>query len=270
MDTHTESHPRLCYSVSGSAGPRLLLIMGYGMRGLVWREQIEGLKTDHQVLTYDHPGLGRSAPAEARPTMRTMGRHALRILDELGWDETHLVGVSMGGMISQELVLRAPSRFRSLTLIATHAGGLTTFLPSVKGLSLFVRGNLQNGRARVETLQKLLYTPDFVARVDRVDLARRMRDALGDRAPRDTLLGHLHAVARHRTRSRLSAITTPTLVVRPGRDILVRPSNCDLLHRHIPGSRLVRFDDAGHGVTFQEADALNEAIRDHVSRHEKR
>ena len=265
-DVYTESRPRLSYRVSGTSGPRLLLIMGYGMRGIVWRAQIDGLEADHQVLTYDHPGLGQSDSAEARPTMRHLGRHPLRILDELGWEDVHLVGVSMGGMIAQELALYAPNRFRSLTLIATHAGGLRTFLPSLKGLRLFVRGNLQDGKGRVKTLQELLYTPEFLAKVDGAEIERRMRDTLGDRAPRATLLGHLHAVARHRAKSRLRSITLPTLIVRPGRDLLVRPSNSDYLHAQIPGSRLLRFDEAGHGVTFQEADALNEALRDHVAR----
>lgn len=244
------------------------MIMGFGMRGIVWRAQIDGLQSDHRVLTYDHPGLGKSDSAESWPTMRHFGRHALRVLDELGWDEAHLVGVSMGGMIAQELVLSVPSRFRSLTLIATHPGGLRTFLPSVKGLRLFARGNLQGGRGRVKTLQELLYTPEFLATVDKADLKRRMRDTLGERSPGATRLGQLQAVARHRAKSRLCSIAVPTLIVRPGRDLLVRPSNSDFLHEHISGSRLLRFDDAGHGVIFQEADALNEALREHVARHD--
>ena len=244
-----------------------MLIMGYGMRGVVWRPQIDNLKTDHRVLTYDHPGLGQSDKAEAWPTIRHLSQHPLRILDELAWDDAHLVGVSMGGMIAQELVLRAPKRISSLTLIATHAGGLKTMLPSLKGLRLFVRGNLQTGQGRIRTLQELLYTPEFLARVDGADLDRRMVDVLGEPAPRATLLGHLHAVMRHRTRSRLRSIAVPTLVVRPGRDLLVDPSNSDLLHASIPDARLLRFDRSGHGLTFEEADALNQAFRDHVARH---
>ena len=265
-EAYTESQPSLHYCVSGTSGPRLLMIMGYGMRGIVWRPQIDGLKSDHRVLTYDHPGTGQSDFAETWPTIRDLSRHPLRLLDELDWDDAHLVGVSMGGMIAQELVLRAPKRFRSLTLIATHAGGLKTFLPSRKGLGLFIRGNLQGGQARIKALQQLLYTPEFLSRADGGDLERRMQDVLGVPAPRTTLLGHLHAVARHRTRSRLSSIAVPTLIVRPGRDLLVDPSNSDLLHAQIPNARLLSFDEAGHGLTYEKADALNKALRDHVTR----
>jgi pimeloyl-ACP methyl ester carboxylesterase len=83
-----------------------------------------------------------------------------------------------------------------------------------------------------------------------------------------TVLGQLYAVMRHSTESRLSQIQTPTLLVRPGLDILIRPSQTDRLAARIPNAEVLRFDDAGHGVTFQKAAELNAALREHVRRHE--
>jgi pimeloyl-ACP methyl ester carboxylesterase len=60
----------------------------------------------------------------------------------------------------------------------------------------------------------------------------------------------------------------PTLLVRPGKDILIRPTQTDRLAERIPNARVLRFDDAGHGVTFQKATELNAALRDHFSRNE--
>jgi len=239
--------------------------MGLGMRGLVWGSQITGLQDAHRLLVYDHPGVGESEACEAWPTMGVLAGHALRLLDEVQWQGVHLVGVSMGGMIAQEIALAAPGRFRSLTLIATHPGGPTGWVPPLRGLSLFVQANVQGPRERVQTLRQLLYTPEFLARADGPELEQRMRDSVSVRAKRSTIFGQLHAVGRHDTRSRLGALSLPALIVRPGRDILVRPSHSDHLHRLIPGSRLLRLDDAGHGVIFQEAPALNAALQEHFA-----
>jgi pimeloyl-ACP methyl ester carboxylesterase len=81
------------------------------------------------------------------------------------------------------------------------------------------------------------------------------------------VLGQLYAVWRYSTESRLSQIQLPTLLVRPGKDILIRPSQTDRLAARIPNAEVLRFDDAGHGVTFQKAAELNAALRDHFARH---
>ncbi len=265
----TESSPRLAFEVEGGAGPRVLLIMGLGMRGALWRPQIEALSPEHRVATYDHLGLGGSEPPARRPTIRGMARDALRVLDALGWQAAHVVGVSMGGMIAQEVVLRAPARVRSLTLIATHAGGFRAALPPLPGIVRFVQANTTGPEGRIRALAQLLYTPEFLAaRGARLDA--RLAQMVGARAPAAVVLGHLEAVARHRALQRLGQISAPTLVVRPGRDILIRAHNSDVLARRIRGARLLRLDDAGHGLTFEKARELNDAIAAHVAAAERR
>lgn len=261
----TETPPRLAYRIEGDAGPPVLFVMGFGMGADAWRPQLEGLRGAHRVAAYDHLGLGESGPAPARPTMISMASDATRVLDALGWSQAHVVGVSMGGMIAQELALTAPARVRSLTLIATHAGGVLATLPTAEGMLRFAQANLGSRGQRVEALKRLLYTPEFLATTDLAQLDRRLADVAGTPAPRATLRGHMHAVSSHRTEARLGRLRAPTLVVRPGRDLLVSPRNSDLLARGIPGARLVRFDDAGHGITFQCVAALNREIAAHVA-----
>lgn len=266
----TETHPRVAFTTGGDAGPPVLFVMGFGMGGVVWRPQVDALRHAHRTVFYDHLGVGGSDPPPRRPTMATMAKDALRVLDSLGWADAHVVGVSMGGMIAQELALLAPARVRSLTLIATHAGGLYAALPRIEGFLGFVEVNVSAPSKRVAALKRLLYTPEFLASVDVERLDQRVTDMIGRRAPRDTLVGHLYAVLHHRTRRRLGAIRAPTMVVRPARDLLVNPRNSDVLAREIPGARLVRFDDAGHGVTFQCADALNAELVRHIAAAERR
>ena len=101
------------------------------------------------------------------------------------------------------------------------------------------------------------------------DLRAHLDVRLGQPPKLRTVLGQLYAVNRHSTESRLSAIRTPTLLVRPGKDILIRPTQTDRLAARIPGAEVLRFDDAGHGVTFQKAAELNAALRAHFQRHEE-
>jgi pimeloyl-ACP methyl ester carboxylesterase len=112
-------------------------------------------------------------------------------------------------------------------------------------------------------LTELLYPPEFVAQLDREAFERRTADTLGGRAPFGLLLSQLGAIARHDTRRRLGRLTLPALVVRPGKDVLVRPAHSDELSRLLPHARVLRFDDAGHGCTFQCAAPLADALRAH-------
>lgn len=264
----TATAPELHYDRAGAGGPPVLLVMGLGMRGSVWEPQVDDLSRDHRVVTFDNRGVGESAALAGRPTIREFAVDALRVADAAGFAEFHLVGVSMGGMISQELALHAPARVRSLTLIATHAGGPLGMAPEVSGLVAFARSVFGPQRGRVRALQELLYTPEFLDLVDKAKLDARMQLQVGKRAARRTVLGQLLAVARHDTRARLGDITAPTLVIRPDRDVLVRPMHSTRIAQGIPRARLFAIDDAGHGVTFQAAERLTAAIREHVAEAE--
>jgi 3-oxoadipate enol-lactonase len=258
----TADEPRIAFDVIGSVGPRVLLLMGFGMRGDMWQPQIEALREDHQLCIIDNRGVGGSECPPERWSMADMAEDARRVLDHLGWRRAHVVGVSMGGMIAQELALAHPERVLSLSLIATHAGGPLAWVPTFQGIRCFLRAQTGDPDRRLRALQDLLYPPEFTARYDSKRLAERMRRA-GRRAPIASLRSQLRAVIGHDTRSRLHRLRMPALVVRPGADILVRPRACDRLAARIPHARVLRLDDAGHGAIFQSARAINPALREH-------
>lgn len=249
----------------GDTGPRVLLLMGFGMRGSLWGPQINGLKDGHQLAWLDNRGIGKSGPCPTRTwTMADMARDSLEVADALGWDRFHLVGVSMGGMVSQEVALHSPERILSLSLLATHEGGNPLrWAPRAKGLSCFLEAQTKSGSERIAALRKLLYPAAYVASCDMDALEARMMDQVGTPAPREALLGQLSAVVRHKTGSRLHRLRMPTLIVKPKLDILIPPSNSDRLRRRIPHATFVELDDAGHGAIFQRADTINAALRDH-------
>jgi len=265
----TRTRPRLAYETRGEEGSPVLLVMGLGMRGVVWRPQFEAIGEHHRVACFDNRGVGGSDPAGGPLSMREMASDALRLADELEMESFHLVGVSMGGMISQEIGLARPDRVRSLTLIATHAGGSMPVLPGREGIKRFLRVHLSRSRdARLTALHQLLYPMEFLASAESRGLDERVRDQVGTPIPRATLLAQIGALFSHATADRLGGLTMPTLVIKPGRDLLVPPTQSDRLSALIPDSELVEYPDAGHGITFQYAAALNERLLAHFAKHD--
>lgn len=262
----TATSPSIAHDRRGTQGPRLLLIMGFGMRGSMWEPQIDQLAHDHQLAWFDHRGVGESAPAAGRYGMQELARDALAVADALGWDRFHVAGVSLGGMVTQELCLLAPERVQSATLIATHSGGPLGVVPHLRAAKLFVQANL--GRDRLGALEQLLYPPEGLARVQKDALYERLGQQAGNRQSLRTALLQLLAVGRFDTRRRLAALRTPVLILQPTQDILIRPFHSERLARAIPGAELVRFEHAGHGLIFQEAAAVAAEIRRHVAAHD--
>lgn len=262
--SRTASAPVIAYQRRGQ-GPPVLLVMGLGMRGRVWAPQVDDLSRDHEVIAFDNRGIGDSEAVRGWPTMDAFADDARRVLDDAGWDTAHVVGVSLGGMIAQALTLAHPSRVRSLTLIATHAGGPAGLMPRAAGLRAFLGAMVGPRQGRVAALQALLYPPAFLAAVDPAALRARIAAQLGERAAPETLRAQLAAVARFRAGRRLAGVRVPTLVIRPDADVLIRPAHSDRLARSIPGAKLLALPDAGHGVTFQCATQVSAAIRAHVA-----
>ncbi len=265
---------RLHYDTAGEAGSPVLLIMGFGVPGHLWMNQIPALSRRHHVAWFDNAGAGktvrRPAPAaRARPrlpTMRRFGQHAVAVLDALGWDRAHIVGVSMGGMVAQELALHHPDRVRSLALVVTHAGGVRNALPPPRALGLFLTGFLGPRAGRTRALERLIFPDAYLAAVDVAPLRRALSDHVVAAAPRRDRLFQIAAVMTHGTARRLPALAaTPTLVVKAAQDRLIRPRETHRLHTLIPGSRLLELPDAGHAVLHQCADELNAALLDHFA-----
>jgi 3-oxoadipate enol-lactonase/4-carboxymuconolactone decarboxylase len=261
--------PALAVWVGGPAAPDgapVLMVMGHGMRGRVWRPQLAAIAPRHPVAVFDHRGIGSSDDDGRAFSMTDLAADALRAADAAGFDRFHLVGVSMGGMVSQHVAAAAPHRVRSLALIVTMAGGPFAWRPPRAGwrpLWGVIRARDASERARA--MAALLYTDGFVGE------ASTMRQRLDDIAARDgersALWRQLRAVMRHDARALLPRIQAPTLVVQAARDKLIDPRRSALLAEKIPGARWVRLDRAGHGLLYERADVVNALLLEHFAAH---
>lgn len=265
MPTATIDDIQLHYDVAG-AGTPVLLIMGLSVPGSAWRFQHRAIAERHRVAWFDNRGAGRTDAPPPPYTMARLAQDALGLMDHLGWADAHVVGISMGGMVAQHVALDHRDRVRSLSLIATSAGGTMARLPTAAGTWHFMKALLGPKQGRIDATARLLFPPSYRTTADMAKICEILREDFGKPPKKDGRRGQLRAVFGHDTRRRLGELVgLPTLVIKPGRDILVRPVQAERLHAAIPGSTILRLPEAGHGLLRQEPDAINAALLSHFA-----
>ncbi len=257
------------YDLHGGSGPRVLWIMGMGATREAWRGQVAAFQHTHQQLTFDNPGIGGSGPIQGRLSVPGMAQDALLLMDHVGWESAHVVGVSLGGMVAQELALGARERVLSLSLLTTHGGGRGLEpLPPAGGLVLFLRQRFAVMRGQTKQserlLMELLFPPEALNGPAGQEAAEALGSVFAGRDRMDALQAQTWAAVRHDTARRLHELEgIRTLVVRSVQDRLVSPAAQAKLHARIPGAELFDLDEAGHGALSQCRDAINERLREH-------
>ncbi len=258
---------KLHYDTVGRAGAPVLLIMGLTVPGRSWRGILPALQAEHRVAYFDHRGVGGSDAPRGPYSMAQMAGDVVGLMDHLGWAQAHVVGLSMGGMVAQHVALNARARVRSLALLATHAGGWQARLPQPRGIFHFIQTQLLRDRqAKLAALSSLLFPKAFLQTCDRNALRVGLEDDFGEPVPKSVLLSQYAAIQGHYTADKLGRLKDlPTLIVRPGQDLLVRPEESDRLARLIPNAQLVRFDACGHAVTRQDPQGVAKALLAHFA-----
>lgn len=243
------------------------MIQGVATTGSAWQPQVEGLSADHALLTFDNRGIGKS-PLREPISIEAMAADARELLDEVGWEQAHVVGHSMGGLIAQQLALEHPGRVKSLALLCTFSRGPEAARLTLQTLRLGLRTRLGTRAMRRNAFLDILWSRQGLAGHDREALARDLAPLLGrDLADNPAIaLRQLQAMRRHDLSSRLFAIKVPTLVVSGDEDpIALWPFGQHLAER-IPGARYVKLDHAAHGLTLEWPERVNQLLREHFNK----
>jgi 3-oxoadipate enol-lactonase len=247
---------RIYWEEEGEGEP-LLLIMGLGATLDWWIRLRPAVTSRYRTILFDNRGAGKSDCPTGPYSIPTMAGDALAVLDAAGVDAAHVVGLSMGGYIAQELVLQQPSRARALVLGCTSCGGRDAVraTPEVSA-ALAARGTM----ARHDALWGMVpYTFDASTPRERIaeDLAMRLRTAVSNAG----YFAQLEAVRKWGgSLARLGGITTPTLVIHGESDQLVPPENAQILARAIPHATVVMLPRASHIFLTDQTDAATSAI----------
>lgn len=234
----------IAYEIDGTGEP-LLMIMGITGSKYHWLGFEKQFRLDYMTVRFDNRGVGETSAPEPPYPIKQMAADAAGLLDALSIDRAHVFGVSMGGMIAQELALGWPDRVRSLVLGCTHFGGMKQIHPP---LEVQERAFMIAGKGAQRAMQDILsvnLTPRFMA--ERPDVVEHLtKYGLENRMKREGLAGQLYAVSDHDTAGRLGAIKTPVLVIAGDQDELIPPRNSVEIAGLIPQARLTLLPGIGH------------------------
>jgi pimeloyl-ACP methyl ester carboxylesterase len=234
--------------------PAMLLIGGAGASMDWWEPEFCRLLAGRYVIRYDHRDTGESPsypPGQPGYTGEDLVTDAIAVLDQLGVDRAHVVGISMGGALAQLLTLNHPSRVRSLTAISTSAGPGDADLPGMAPEVAAALGALKepdwtDNEAVVEYLvesQRMMSAKPFddaeTRAIARMAVSRTKNQESSQK-------NHYAAEGSDPWRHRLGEITVPTLILHGDEDPLFPLPHGEALAREIPGARLVVLPHTGH------------------------
>ena len=275
MSTVTVGDVELYYEEHGSGDP-LLLIMGLAADSTAWMFQLPAFAERYRTIVFDNRGIGRSSKPAGPYTIGGMADDTAGLLAAIGVERAHVVGVSMGGMIAQELALRHPDRVRGLVLACTYPEpdeeirlGRSSSIQQLGG-TVGADGTAQIDLAAVDpmmifqTLLPKVFSPSFLQNQLPI-LMQLFGGALQWGFSIEAIMAQVDAVMSHQATDRLSSIKSPTLVITGDADLLIPPVNSDLIASKIPGARLVKIPGGTHGFNFETPDLFNRAVLDFLA-----
>lgn len=251
---------------SGS-GPPLLMMMGMGGTMLTWGEPfLEALRRDFELIVYDHRGVGASTRLDGPITIAQLAQDAAGLLDELGFDTAHVLGISMGGMAAQELVLARPELVGTLALGCTYCGGPGARHMPRDVAERLVQARQSGGRERaLRASWEANVSAQFAA--DEQAWSRFLDIGMQRTASLAVIEAQSAAIMAHDTSGRLGEIDTPTLVLHGSDDQVLPVQNGQTVARLIPGAQLEIFDGVGHLFFWERVQRSAELVRANAAVH---
>jgi 3-oxoadipate enol-lactonase len=248
---------RLAYRIDGPAhAPCVLMSPSLACDHTMWDPQIESLR-DYRVVRFDTRGHGASDAPAGDYTMAQLAGDAHALMNALRIERCHFVGLSMGGMIGQQLALDAPDRLLSLTLADTSSRYPASVLPVWAERIELVRTH--GMEAVLQATLERWFTADFRQRCPQ-EVARIA--ALIRSTPVPGFIGCAHAIPRIDFTARLAAIRCPALVIVGTEDQGTPPAMAEEIARALPGARLEVIKGAAHLSNIEQSGPFNALLRD--------
>lgn len=253
----------LNYERAGEGEP-LLLIQGMSGTHAAWGVPfLTELERSFDCVVFDNRGIGHSSPAHQLFTIAELAEDTVGLLDALEIERAHVLGISMGGMIAQDLALAHPERLRSLTLGCSYCGGPGSQLMDPADFQALAGAMASGDQGKVlRAMWELNLSPGFRAEESRFAEFAAMASAVP--VPQETVQLQLQAIVAHDTSARLPEIEVATLVVHGSADRVLPFPNGPLIASLIPGSRLERLDEVGHMFWWEQPQRAADLIRAHL------
>jgi pimeloyl-ACP methyl ester carboxylesterase len=253
----------LSYDRAGD-GPPLLLIMGMSGTKHHWGPRVLAeLQRDFETIVYDHRDAGDSTRTGAPFTIADLARDAAELLGALEIESAHVMGISMGGMVAQELALGHPERVRALTLGCTYCGGPGSSLTSEETIGRLAEAMHSGDRRRaIRTAWEVNVSEAFAA--DESEWERFLAAGMQYALPVPVIMEQMRAIAGHDTSARLGGLGAPTLIVHGTEDLMLPVQNARLIDGLIECSRLEILEGVGHMFFLEQPERTAELVREHA------
>ncbi len=265
MQTVRRGEMEIAYWRDGQ-GPPVVWIQGLNADHTAWLSQVLAFRDRYDCLALDNRDVGRSGRATGPYTLADMAEDVRAVLDDAAVDDAHVVGLSLGGAIAQELALRSPEWVRSLTLVSTFArpdARLTAILDAwrtiypILGPSDFARQSWP-----------WLFSSAFFERPNNLRNLQRYADNAPHPQESDAFVRQAGVTLDADRSERLAMMQIPTLVVGGAADALVPPYLMRELAEIIPGARYVELPGVGHSANIEGRTEFNRIVGEFLAAQE--
>jgi 3-oxoadipate enol-lactonase len=249
---------RMYYETHGDGFP-LLLINGLGSDHVEWLHQIPAFSRHFRVVVFDNRGTGKSDVPPGPYTTAHMADDGAALMKAVGISRAHVLGVSMGGMVAQEVALRHPDLAERLVLGCTGPGGALSVRPSPDAMAAFAAAGGGDAESELRRMIPFLYS-DACIRSRPEEIEGFVRRRLANPTSPAGYQAQLFAAVTHDASDRLERIRARTLVITGDADRLVDWENSLRIAGRIPGAKLVVLPGAPHRLFAENADAFNREV----------
>ena len=283
----------IAYDIFGTSGRPLVLIMGIGAQRIFWDVTMceQFVAAGFHVVRFDHRDIGQSTHLDAKvpppiPTLlrglarlplttpyslSDMAHDVVGLMDHLGWQSAHVIGVSMGGMIGQHLAIEHPTRVRSLTTVMTTPGG-RRYMPkpfALRALFSPAPKSAEEAGLHVEKLFTTIGSTAFALEGDRLRSIGEEAYARGMN-PRG-FLRHFGATMKSGDRKKkLPAVKAPTLVIHGSRDPMFPLRAGKAIATFVPNATWLPIAGMGHDMPPTLWPTIVSAVARHAERADSR
>ena len=254
-------------------GEPLVLIQGWATTLDGWAFQIPFFRRKMMVVALDNRGIGGSSRPNYPYTMDMFVDETKALLDSLGIQQKiHLCGISMGGMIAQNFVLKQPDMVKTLILLSNTPYYREEFAQPIMEEYRAIMQDLDLEEGFKRKLD-LMFSESFIKRVNEDEVLRNtLFDTLmiksASNASWQDLENRGAALIKHDTRSNLQKITQPTLIIHGTEDKFIPLEDAYLLDEKIPNSKLITLEGFGHGsILIEDAERVNNLIWKFIQEH---
>lgn len=242
-------------------GQPLLLLEGWGWYSWMWFRQIPEFSKKYKCIVVDNRGVGKSSKPDYLYEMSMFAKDAIAVLDDLNIQKAHVLGISMGGYIAQEIALSYPDRVLTLIIASSSFGGPNALVASNETLAkafaipteTISKDQAFNMRMSVAASQEWLQ--DNKKLIDQISKWIEQNPQ-----PLQARLNQAHASTTFNVEEMVNSIQVPTLIIHGDSDLMVPPKNAQLLHERIPNSKLVLIENGHHWSFIQYYEQFNRTV----------